>query len=241
MVETVTALYLSRLRLDARERAVRRDLADCQALHRTLLAAFPQAHAATGSARAHFGLLYRVETIADDGSVPVLVQSCVAPDWTRLPPAYLLPDWDEVDGYAVRRLDSRYAELRAEMALRFRLRANPTRRVARQGDRLSGKRVELQREEDQLAWLARKGADGGFRLLEVRTAAGVADVRASHGVNVLGRRPQEREGRRRMTFGSVHFEGRLAITDADRFRVTLEAGIGSGKAYGFGLLSIARA
>jgi CRISPR system Cascade subunit CasE len=42
-----------------------------------------------------------------------------------------------------------------------------------------------------------------------------------------------------MTFGSVLFEGRLAITDTEQFRATLAAGIGSGKAYGFGLLSVA--
>jgi len=44
-----------------------------------------------------------------------------------------------------------------------------------------------------------------------------------------------------LTVGDVLFDGRLVVTDADRFRETLTAGIGSGKAYGFGLLSIARA
>lgn len=44
----------------------------------------------------------------------------------------------------------------------------------------------------------------------------------------------------KLTFGSVLFEGVLEITDAERFQKTLQAGIGSGKAYGFGLLSIAR-
>jgi CRISPR system Cascade subunit CasE len=42
-----------------------------------------------------------------------------------------------------------------------------------------------------------------------------------------------------MTFGSVLFEGVLQVTDPDGFRETLATGIGSGKAYGFGLLSIA--
>jgi len=44
-----------------------------------------------------------------------------------------------------------------------------------------------------------------------------------------------------MTFGSVLFEGRLTIDDVEKFRETLAIGIGSGKAYGFGLLSIAPA
>ena len=46
--------------------------------------------------------------------------------------------------------------------------------------------------------------------------------------------------RQRLTFGDVLFEGRLRVTDAALFRQTLEHGIGSGKAYGFGLLSVAR-
>lgn len=241
MVEAMTALYLSRLSLDARERVVRRELADCQTLHQRLLMAFPQRQVYEGGAREAFGLLYRVEATTDEGRVPVLVQSCVAPEWSRLPPEYLLPEWDAAGGYAVRPLAAFHDQLGDGMGLRFRLRANPTRRVATPGDPLHGKRVELQREEEQLAWLARKGGVGGFRLLDVRTAAGVADTRANHGSNVIGHRPKEREGRRHMTFGSVLFEGRLAITDANQFRATLATGIGSGKAYGFGLLSVAPA
>lgn len=45
--------------------------------------------------------------------------------------------------------------------------------------------------------------------------------------------------KQRLTFSSVLFEGELEITDANAFRQTLAQGIGSGKAYGFGLLSIA--
>ncbi|HEY8601691.1 MAG TPA: type I-E CRISPR-associated protein Cas6/Cse3/CasE [Thermomicrobiales bacterium] len=241
MIEAATTLYLSRLYLDARERSVRRALADCQALHQTLCSALPQAPIDGSGARAMFGLLYRVEAATEAGSVPLLVQSSVIPDWSCLPPEYLLPDWDGAGGYAVRPLDSFYTRLCDGLALRFRLRANPTRRVATPGDPLFGKRVELQREEDQLAWLARKGETGGFRLLDVHATAGIADVRASHGVNVIGNRPKEQEGRKRMTFGSVLFEGRLAIDDTGKFRETLATGIGSAKAYGFGLLSIAPA
>ena len=44
---------------------------------------------------------------------------------------------------------------------------------------------------------------------------------------------------KRLTFGAVLFEGELEITNAEDFRNALTHGIGSGKAYGFGLLSIA--
>lgn len=241
MTEAAT-LYLSRLCLDGHTRAVRRELADCQALHRTLLGAFPALVLGAAGARERFGLLYRVEAVGEDGAVPLLAQSRVAPDWSRLPPGYLRPTWDAVEGYAVKPLDQFYAGLRAGMALRFRLRANPTKRVsprneAERDPRWHGKRVELQREGDQLAWLVRKGEAGGFRLLTVATSREIPDVRATHGLNVTGKRATTG----RLTFGSVLFEGRLAIADAKPFHRTLTEGIGSGKAYGFGLLSVAPA
>jgi CRISPR system Cascade subunit CasE len=39
----------------------------------------------------------------------------------------------------------------------------------------------------------------------------------------------------------VLYEGELEVTDTAAFRQALEKGIGSGKAYGFGLLSVAPA
>ena len=46
---------------------------------------------------------------------------------------------------------------------------------------------------------------------------------------------------RKLTLAGASFEGNLAVTDADAFRAALAAGIGPGKAFGFGLLSIQRA
>jgi CRISPR system Cascade subunit CasE len=45
----------------------------------------------------------------------------------------------------------------------------------------------------------------------------------------------------RLSLLSVLFEGVLEVTDPDAFHDTLVQGIGSGKAFGFGLLSLARA
>ena len=64
---------------------------------------------------------------------------------------------------------------------------------------------------------------------------GILDARALSNGLVSG----HRQGSGTLTFGSVLFEGRLGITDLARFQAALADGIGSGKAYGFGLLSIA--
>jgi CRISPR system Cascade subunit CasE len=68
----------------------------------------------------------------------------------------------------------------------------------------------------------------------------VRDARAANQEKARGWRPG-RDGTAAMPlrFGAVSFEGRLEVTDLDAFRVTLRDGIGSGKAFGFGLLSVA--
>jgi CRISPR system Cascade subunit CasE len=251
-------LYLSRLVLDPRSRDVRRDLADCHALHQRLMTGFPTVPGQ--DARASFGVLYRLEGPPFAAQPSVIVQSAVAPNWARLPERYLGSTFDGSDNPACKRVDERYAAIAAGNELAFRLRANPTRRVSTGqagADRLAGKRVALLKEPEQLDWLARKAEAGGFALLSVRaetndlqpinpaTTAGTAavvEVRAMPGGEQVGFRSRAEEGgRARLTFGVVVFEGRLRVVDAGGFRATLEAGIGSGKAYGFGLLSVAPA
>lgn len=232
---TTTPLFLSRLVLDPTQRQVQRDLADCYAMHQRVLSAFPDA-IAIGDARELLGVLYRVE-LRRDGAPLVLVQSRVAPDWSRLPSGYLLLLLAEPP--AVKRIDAAYAAIQAGMTFVFRLRANPVKRISQhnttQDERWRGKRVELRREEDQIAWLARKGEAGGFTLLTVRTQPDLRDVRTAASAVTHGRRPHTG----RLTFGAVVLEGHLRVTNPDAFRATLETGIGSGKAFGFGLLSVA--
>jgi CRISPR system Cascade subunit CasE len=253
-------MYLSRLILDPRNREVRRDLANCHDLHSRILCAFPQSSATDGNARAHFGVLYRVETDARSGDVQVIVQSAEVPDWLTLPSGYLA-DLRGHQNPECKDISAAYQGISAGMVLRFRLRANPTRRIARGGksrDTLAGKRVELQTEEEWNAWITRKGELGGFHVLDVTSKpdsplerwqaafsvesvnnSAVRDMRITRDLKVIGQK-RGAQGKR-LTFGSVLFEGRLRVTDADRLRASLINGIGSGKAYGFGLVSIGRA
>jgi CRISPR system Cascade subunit CasE len=238
-------MYLSKLMLNPRSRAVRRDLADCHNLHRTLLSAFPQAQ--TEASRDEFGLLYRIDTSPRTGDVTAIVQSQIAPDWHELPDGYLL---DAENNPACKAVDMAYEALRKGRQLVFRLRANPTRKIDTKtrpdGKKSNGKRVEIRSEENQIAWLQRKAELHGFRLLSVRVNPGVANLRVAPENKVFGWRGSNGDdqgsnggAKRRLTFGAVLFEGLLEITDAERFKQTLADGIGSGKAYGFGLLSIA--
>jgi CRISPR system Cascade subunit CasE len=242
-------LFLSRLSLNLRERAVRRDLADCQAMHRRLLSLFGEAEAE--AARAKFGVLYRVETEGHTGKIEVLVQSKEQPDWTRLPAQYLR---EEAKAHpACKFIADKYQAIDVGMRLRFRLRANPTRKIETKtladGKRRNGKRVEIRDAAEQAAWLGRKAEQHGFSLCAVRsvdedkrtgfrkTPRGVIAGGAASPVDSAG---GERARPPRLTFASVLFDGELIVTDGRLFREALEHGIGSGKSYGFGLLSIGR-
>src|SRR5260370_11618223 len=151
----VPPLYLSRRPLTPRRRDVQRDLANCYALHQRLLSAFPDAEDIE-QARAHFGVLYRVEQppAAGPSGLVVLVQSREVPDWSRLPTDYLTHT-------AVKQIASSYDALRAGRALVFRLRANPRRRISdrdsTQAERWRGKRGKLRRVEEELQWRQRTG------------------------------------------------------------------------------------
>jgi CRISPR system Cascade subunit CasE len=225
-------MYLSKLLVDLHNRVAQRDLADCHNLHRTIMSAFPQADGA--AAREEFGVLFRVDT-GRGGKVFLLVQSRLEPDWSRLPEDYLL----ETDGNpACKPVLSHYAGLETGQRLLFRLLANPTKRVSARNTeedaRWRGKRIELRREEDQIAWLRRRGESAGFRLLAARVNRDVPNVQTTPRPKTSGWREKSR-----LSFGSALFNGELEITDAAAFRQSLSDGVGSGKAYGFGLLSIA--
>ncbi|MSQ22447.1 MAG: type I-E CRISPR-associated protein Cas6/Cse3/CasE [Dehalococcoidia bacterium] len=225
-------MYLSRLLLNPRHRDVQRDLSDLQAMHRTLMAAFPLVQDAA-SARAELGVLYRLETDLNAGSPAILVQSGTAPQWSALPSGYLSQYIGaDQQNPAFKELEPLLAALKSGMSLRFRLRANPTKKVATKtgedGRKRNGTRADLRDEEAQRAWLHRKGEHHGFVVLGVRLADEPLQT---------GRHRGQGEARR-LTVASVLYNGILRVTDLALFQEALESGIGPAKAYGCGLLSV---
>jgi CRISPR system Cascade subunit CasE len=202
-------MYLSRLILNPRSRQVRRELAEPYEMHRTLSRAFPSA-ADGGPGR----ILFRADVSRATGVPVLLVQSRQVPDWsavTALHDYLAAPvQW--------RAISPQFAR---GQQLRFRLRANPT--VKR-----DGKRLGLLREEDQLAWLRKKGKDGGFAV----SGALAAPEGFAQGRKI------DAHGPHNLCHLAVRFDGVLTVLDVDCFAKTLDAGIGAGKAFGFGLLSV---
>ena len=219
-------MYLSRLRLNPRSRQVRREVADPYQLHRTVMAAFPE------TLPIGERVLHRLDIDPRTGQMMLLVQSQTEPDWGTLTEQdYLLPadPFGGLDNPAVKPIT---LSLQVGQPLRFRLRANPTKRVFKdipERKLKKGQRIGLLREEDQLAWLARQGENGGgFTLL---------------GVNIIneGFSSGHTKEKQRFKHFAVRFDGLLQVDNPDKFLEMLRFGIGRGKGLGFGLLSIAPA
>lgn len=219
-------MYLSRLLLNPYSRRVQRDIANPYELHRTVMAAFAP------ELPKEERVLHRLEHNPRTGQILLLVQSHTAPDWSHLVDEnYLLPadPFSGLDNPAVKQLA---LTLKVGQQLRFRLRANPTKRLFKDspdGKLKKGQRIGLLKEADQLAWLQRKGAEkSGFAVL----SASVANDGFATGTTA------EKDKFKHFT---VSFDGILQITNAEDFITTLQKGIGGGKGFGCGLLSIAPA
>lgn len=220
-------MYLTLLRLDPHSPNVQRDLRDPHHLHRTVMRAFPSVLDPEVEARAYWGVLHRLEMERRTGRLLLYVQSRMQPDWSFLGAENLIHDG--LPNPAVKPVGHIYESLAADRALRFRLRANPTRKIATksgpQGEHRNGRRVPLLGVEAQVEWLSRKARDHGFELLQATIAAtGAAELVRSHSAG--------------STFQGVVFEGRMVVRDPALFREALVKGIGPGKAFGFGLLSV---
>lgn len=179
------------------------------------------------------GFLFRIDP-GPAGRALVLVQSAAQPDWHYAfhNAGYLLAAPAQMKLF-----EPRFA---AGQRLRFRLAANPTRRLSRHSceqngqpvkEESIGKRVPVPAHQlrDWLAdWRVRPDEPPGFCINKDSTTVQPGYIYVNKGGDGGGNRLR-----------SVRYEGILDVADPERFRSTVLHGIGPGKAFGFGLLSVA--
>ncbi len=138
------------------------------------------------------------------------------------------PDWCPTDCFGTKLVPDDYF---AHARYRFSLLANPTKKVRsnQAGERTkNGRRVPVRQREELIGWLTRKAEAGGFAIYadSLRTLPRGCEffhkAGTAHGAHT-----------------AVEFQGELTVTDPAQFRATVANGIGSAKAFGFGLLVIA--
>jgi CRISPR system Cascade subunit CasE len=219
------------------------------------MAGFPQAKD-SHQARKEFEVLYRLEIERETQKFVVLVQSKIKPDWRKLDPSYFDPR-EHRPNPDMRSLDEFLVSIKPNSLFRFRYRANPTkRRLDRSNqDLLNHKRVGLYKEQEQLQWLGKKANSNGFAIINSSVIKDVPLAYITENEFISGYRPmdtsesdtsnqttaivQNRAKNQKISFYGILFEGQLKVIDVAKFKDVLINGLGHGKAYGFGLISLA--
>ena len=226
-------MYLTRAYLNPRRRGAIRLLGNPQRLHAAVLAGFPPLPAGER-------VLWRLDT--DKPSQPILwIVSPYQPDLTHLTeqagwPASDAPQW-ETRPYKslLKRLDTgqRYA---------FRLTANPTRTLPPTEPGARGKRVEHVTVAHQTVWLLAQAHRAGFRVLANSThLPGTEEPALQLQLRDRGKISfTKKDHNGTITIARVTYEGMLEVTDPEALRGALTAGIGRARAYGCGLLTLAK-
>jgi CRISPR system Cascade subunit CasE len=212
-------MYLSRIALDAERRETMQALAWPQYLH----AAVEQSCPFPGQRK-----LWRIDWLGE--ACYLLLLSQLRPDFASI---------IEKFGYTEGRGESKdynplLARLQKGQVWRFRLRANPVIYRSRENrqplDR--GKVFAHATSQQQKQWLLDRAEKYGFLLAE--DAFEVVHTEWK----IFRKNPA---GKNEVKLRIATFEGVLTISDLERFKHALLSGIGRAKAYGCGLLTIARA
>jgi CRISPR system Cascade subunit CasE len=139
------------------------------------------------------------------------------------------PDWCPTDCFKTKEIPGDFF---AAGQFRFSLLVNPTRKLVVRNEagerKKNGRRIALTKREDLLVWMQRKAEAGGFAIGDPESLRTIPKPRSYF-----------QKGAMQGVHYAVEFQGVLTVTDPTLFRATFTAGIGSAKAFGFGLLALA--
>lgn len=224
-------MFLTKIDLAPERRLARKYLGSPQAMHAVVMGA-TGGNIGDGPGR----VLWRV----DRGTTTALyILSPLEPDCSQLVAEV------GAAGTQARTLDYSpfLASLDAGQLWAFRLTANPSYSASR-GPGVRGQRYGHVTVEQQRQWLVERAPRHGFELMPVDHVDDEGSDGAVMVVHrerpVFNRRRSEGEGRDRVTINRTVYEGVLHITDPEPLRRALIAGIGRSKAYGCGLMTLAR-
>ncbi|THA69363.1 type I-E CRISPR-associated protein Cas6/Cse3/CasE [Streptomyces sp. A0642] len=237
-------MYLTRAYINPRRQGAIRLIGNPRALHALIMGCFPD-QTPTSPGQTPPRILWRLDS--DDTRRPTLwTVSPTRPDFTQLIedagwPAAETPQW-ETKPYTPLlnhiQKGQRYA---------FRLTAFPTRRTASPGPNQRGRRLPHTTTHNQLRWLTERAERNGFTI----PPAGNPDdlgpdgeiplqLQLRHRGKNTFNKPDHQDKRIRVALTTATYEGALHVTNPDALRTLLTTGIGQGRAYGCGLLTLAR-
>lgn len=204
--------YLTKLVPNLRSQEARRDLGNVQRMHQRVMSLFPSDAGPTP--RNSLGVLYRVD---EQGNTPsILVQSSVRPETGQL--------GNDYDCRGTADIGPLLDWLGQATEINYKILVNPVRRMA--SGPAKGKLVGLS-EQEAFNWWASHGSQAGLGALVVATLRRVDLAGRSHGQSVLLR--------------AWEITGTASVADAGGLRQAIVNGLGKGRAYGCGMLSVAPA
>ncbi|MFF1560982.1 type I-E CRISPR-associated protein Cas6/Cse3/CasE [Streptomyces sp. NPDC058279] len=209
--------FLARIRLNPRNRAVARDLRDATQMHRTLMRLVPDDLG--DSPRLRSGLLYRIETTPD--TTTVLLQATAPLDDKALPAEY--------GHIEIKDLSTMFAALRPDLAVRYRITVNPSRRerLPLEQKNQRGKVIPLS-GPDADQWWTRRAEEAGLRLKTLLPIPVESARRRGNPTTPL-------------RHNLIRYDGTATVAEPLALTNALLTGIGRGKPYGAGLLTLAPA
>lgn len=209
-------MYLTRLALDTTRRETMRALYAPNLLHGAIESAFPG-----GRARR----LWRIDQLR--GATYLMLLSEDAPDLTGVQRQFGFDNqpWQTKDYQPL------LSRIQPGSRWQFRLVCNPTRSIPTDVPGQRGRVEAICVIPRQREWLMAQGEKHGFRV-----EADSFDVKASE----WRKFKKGRENGREVTLLQATFEGVLTVTDREAFLDVLQNGLGRGRAYGMGLMTVMR-
>jgi CRISPR system Cascade subunit CasE len=207
-------MYLTRMKLDMTKRTTMRALTNPGLLHGALESSF-------SGARQH--PIWRLDHL--NGATYLLMLSDEQPDLTHAENEFGFSNL----GWESRDYSTLLSRIEKNSLWHFRLVANPTKSVPDPNGGKRGKVYAHTVPKYQKEWLREQGEKHGFRVSEESF-----EVKGQQWFHFL----KGTERGKAVSLLSVTFEGVMQVTDPERFCETLCHGLGRGKAYGMGLLTV---
>ncbi|WP_433463999.1 type I-E CRISPR-associated protein Cas6/Cse3/CasE [Spirillospora sp. CA-128828] len=211
-----TELWITQIVPNTRDRTVLSDLRDATRLHRRVMSLFPDGLGP--SARQQAAALFRLEE--QPTGFAVLVQSTLKPALDNLPTSY--------GAARTKSLAPLLAGLAEGANIHYRIIANATSKLGKNTTAGRPKQVVPLYGADADQWWQRQADSAGLLL---------RSLYSSQLTTLTGQRP----GNGRVTHARTRFDGTATVTDPTALTERIHTGIGRGKSFGCGLLTIAPA
>ncbi|SDD04453.1 CRISPR system Cascade subunit CasE [Glycomyces harbinensis] len=248
--------FISRLPLDVARPRTRELLRNPQEMKNEVLGAID-----SGGGKERF--LWRVDVEPGNRLALFAVTERTRPEWGGLWEA--CGREEEAARLAVRDYEPMLDMLEAGQEYAFKLTASPTysepsprgpgvepgAEAGAEGEkRQRGTRRPIKSRGEQMNWLVRRSAGAGFRVGEVELPSGFLDEEPQKVPDVLLSGTEVKSFKKAalakpgamstVTIRKVTYTGRLVVEDEKLVRQVLVCGLGSAKAYGAGLMTLAR-